>query len=89
LPVAVRIPYLVLLRAAAATLPSRIAGIVGVRSLPGDLEVGRVAVAALRWSLGASPDWRVALERVGAPRPAGVTFRQGLPPAPVTGAGRN
>jgi len=89
LPVAVRIPYLVLLRAAAATLPSRIAGIVGVRSLPGDLEVGRVAVAALRWSLGASPDWRVALERVGAPRPAGVTFRQGLPPAAVTGAGRN
>ena len=89
LPVAVRIPYLVLLRAAAATLPSRIAGIVGVRSLPGDLEVGRVAVAALRWSLGASPDWRVALERVGAPRPAGVTFRQGIPPAAVTGAGRN
>ena len=87
LPLAVRIPYLVLLRAAAATLPPRIAGIVGVRSLPGDLEVGRVAVAALRWSLGASPDWRVALERVGAPLPGGVTFRQGIPPAAVAAAG--
>jgi len=79
LPIAVRIPYLVLLRAAAATLPPRIADIVGVKSLPGDLEVGRVAVAALRWSLGASPDWRVALARVGAPRPKGVAFRQPVP----------
>jgi len=79
LPIAVRIPYLVLLRAAAATLPPRIAEIVGVKSLPGDLEVGRVAVAALRWSLGASPDWRVALARVGAPRPKGVAFRQPVP----------
>jgi len=89
LPIAVRIPYLVLLRAAAATLPPRIAGIVGVRSRPGDLEVGRVAVAALRWSLGASPDWRVALERMAAPLPTGVTFRQGLPTAVVASADAN
>lgn len=83
LPLAVRPAYGVLFRAAAATLPDPIREVVGVRSLPGDLEVGRVAVAALRWSLGSSPDWRLALQRTAAPAPTGVAFRTPPPRRPL------
>jgi len=70
LPPAIRAAYSVLLRAAAATLPGRIQEIVGLPSRPGDLTVGRAAVTALRWSVGSSPDWRLALARVrSAPPP--------------------
>jgi uncharacterized protein (DUF2236 family) len=79
LPFAVRAAYGLLFRAAVATLPDRIRRIVGVRTRPGDLEVGRMAVSRLRWALGASPDWQLALLRVGAPPPPGVRFRQPLP----------
>ncbi len=78
LPVAVRPAYQVLFRAAVATVPPRIREIVGLGSLPGDREVGRVAVSALRWSLGASPDWRLALMRTGGAPPPGVKFREPL-----------
>lgn len=67
-------------RAPRRTLPARIAEIVGVRARTGDREIGRTSVAALRWSLGSSPDWQLALVRVGAEPPQGVTFRQPLPP---------
>jgi uncharacterized protein (DUF2236 family) len=76
LPRAVRAGYALLFRAAAATLPDRIREIIGVSSRPGDLELGRAAVAALRWALGASPDWQLALLRTGAPTPPGVRLRQ-------------
>jgi uncharacterized protein (DUF2236 family) len=72
----VRAGYALLFRAAAATLPERIRQIIGVRSRPGDLQVGRAAVAGLRWALGASPDWQLALLRMGAPAPPGVRFPQ-------------
>jgi uncharacterized protein (DUF2236 family) len=78
----VRGPYALLFRAAAATLPDRIQQIIGVPSRPGDLQVGRAAVAALRWNLGASPDWQLALRRMAAPTPPGVHFRQ--PPRQVS-----
>jgi uncharacterized protein (DUF2236 family) len=65
LPPAIRAVYHVLLRAAIATLPSRIREIVGVPSRPGDLTAGRTAVTALRWALGSSPDWQMALARTG------------------------
>ena len=68
--------YGLLFRAAVATLPSRICSIIGVRAHPGDLQVGRAAVAMLRGALGASPDWQLALFRTGAPPPPGVNFRQ-------------
>ena len=42
----------------------------------------RVGVGGLRWMLGSSPSWDVALVRTGAPVPEGV-FRQPLP-APVS-----
>jgi uncharacterized protein (DUF2236 family) len=81
-----RVGYALLFRAAAATLPERIREIIGVRSRPGDLQVGQAAVAALRWALGASPDWQLALRRMGAPTPPGVHFRQ--PPRRVPSPGR-
>jgi uncharacterized protein (DUF2236 family) len=73
LPPAIRAAYQVLLRAAVATLPSRIQEITGLPSRPGDLTAGRAAVTALRWALGSSPDWQLALARTGStPAPAGA-----------------
>lgn len=76
LPFPVLTAYGLLFRAAVATLPTRICRIIGVRALPGDVQVGRAAVTVLRGALGASPDWQLALFRTGAPTPPGVRFRQ-------------
>jgi uncharacterized protein (DUF2236 family) len=81
LPPAIRAAYGLLFRAAAATLPAAISEVTGVWGRPGDRPVGVTAVTALRWALGASPDWQLALARTGAPAPPGVRFRQ---PMPVT-----
>lgn len=81
LPFGVRVVYGFLFRAAAATVPPRIREIVGIRAWPGAVPAGKVVTMALRASLGSSPSWRLALARVGAPEPGGVTFRQPLPPA--------
>ncbi len=80
LPVVVRPAYSVFFRAAAATLPVRVRRILGIGAVPGDIALGRAAVTALRWSLGSSPDWRLALARTGGSPPPGVSFRQ---PGPV------
>lgn len=72
-------------QARVGALPARIQAIAGVRARPGDLAAGRVAVAALRWSLGSSPDWQLALARTGAPAPPGVVFRQPRPTWSVQG----
>lgn len=64
LPLLVLPTYGLLFRAAVATLPPRIRRIVGVASRPGDLRVGRLSVAALRWTLGTSPDLTLARTRV-------------------------
>lgn len=77
LPPAIRAAYHVLLRAAIATLPSRIQQITGLPSRPGDRTVGRAAVTALRWALGSSPDWQLALARTGSHTRAAGT----VPPA--------
>jgi uncharacterized protein (DUF2236 family) len=76
----VRIAYGFLFRAAVATLPPRIREVIGVRAWPGAVWTGRVVTTMLRFSLGASPSWRIALVRVGVPEPPAVTFRQPLPP---------
>jgi uncharacterized protein (DUF2236 family) len=75
LPPTVRAAYGFLFRAAAATLPVRIRGILGLRGPRTDVEVGRLVVAALRQALRASPDWQLALMRTGASPPPGVRFR--------------
>jgi uncharacterized protein (DUF2236 family) len=82
LPAAARAPYQVLLRAAAATLPPRIAGVLGFRSYPGAITVGRSLVSLLRWSIGSSSSWWLALERVGVETPEGVRLRY---PPPIDG----
>lgn len=80
LPWHVRIAYRLLFLAAVATIPVRIRRALGLRKIPGSMAVGRLAVGALRWALGSSPSWHVALVRAGAPVPPG-TFRQPLPDA--------
>jgi uncharacterized protein (DUF2236 family) len=79
LPPAIRAAYHVLLRAAVATLPSRIQQITGLPSRPGDLTAGRAAVTTLRWALGSSPDWQLALARTRATPPPQARFRRPLP----------
>lgn len=79
LPLGVDAGYRVLFHAAAATLPERISAMLGVRSYPGAIGAGRGMINALRWSMGSSPSWWLALERVGADLPEGVRFRR--PPA--------
>ena len=66
---------------AVATLPSRIQEITGLPSRPGDLAAGRAAVTALRWALGSSPDWQLALARTGCHTPAACA----VPPATARG----
>lgn len=76
LPLVIRPAYSVFFRAAAATLPPRVRRILGIGAVPCDIALGRASVAALRWSLGSSPDWRLALARTGGSPPLGVGFRQ-------------
>jgi uncharacterized protein (DUF2236 family) len=88
LPLPVRAGYELLFRAAAATLPPRIGSVIGLEPGGHDARIGAAAVHSLRWALGSSPSWHVALVRAGAPVPEGL-FRQPLPiDAPITRAGR-
>lgn len=83
LPAGVNVGYRVLFHAAAATIPGRIQEILGVRAYPGAIPAANALVNALRWSMGSSPSWWLALERTGAQLPDGVDFRR---PPPATGA---
>ncbi len=78
LPLAVRPGYRLMFEAAVATLPPAVAEIVGTRPLPAGRVVGWAGVGSLRWMLGSSPSWHLALVRAGAPVPPGL-FRQPLP----------
>ncbi|HHC08953.1 MAG TPA: DUF2236 domain-containing protein [Actinobacteria bacterium] len=78
----VRVAYRLLAEAAVVTIPERIRRILGLVARPGARPAGRLAVAGLRWALGASPAWYRALRRVGAPIPEG-RFR----PARIAGLG--
>ena len=72
--------YNLLFHAAAATVPTRIATILGVKRYAWARPTGEALTRALRWSLGASPSWWLALQRTDAPIPADVTF---LRPPPI------
>ena len=61
----------------AGALPPAIASVIGLEAGRFDANVGSAAVRSLRWALGSSPSWHVALVRSGAPVPAG-RFRQPL-----------
>jgi uncharacterized protein (DUF2236 family) len=73
-----KVGYKTLFEAAVATIPTRVRSILGLTKVPGATIVGRVAVAGLRWALGYSPSWQLALVRTGAPIPD-RKFRQPLP----------
>jgi hypothetical protein len=77
--VPVKVGYRLLFDAAAATLPPRLAALVGLTPSVRRGRAGAATVRSLRWALGSSPAWQLALVRSGAPLPAGV-FRQPLPP---------
>ena len=79
----VKIAYRVLYQAAVATIPQRLGRILGVRRHPGAVVAGRVFVRFLRWNLGGSPSWQLALVRIGAPVPPGM-FKQ-APTVPPQG----
>lgn len=80
LPAPVRVGYHLLQGAAVATIPPVIRDVIGLSSTRGATEVGRLSVRSLRWALGSSPSWHLALERTGTPVPKG-RFRQPLPGA--------
>lgn len=72
---AIKTGYLTMLEAAVVTLPERMRGILGLRTKPGAELVGRAAVKGLRWALGHSPSWALALKRTGRDLPTGL-FRR-------------
>ena len=51
--------------AAAATVPTPVLDVLGIRRKPGAVLRGRLLIRALRAALGASPAWAAALERCG------------------------
>lgn len=71
-----KLGYKVLLEAAVATLPRRLLAILGLTRTPGAISAGRVAITGLRWALGYSPSWKLALIRTGTPLPEGRFKRQ-------------
>ncbi len=73
----VRAAYRLLFGAAAVTIPEKLRSAIGVEPGPRDEAIGRVALSSLRWALGSSPSWHVALVRTGGAIPDGV-FRQPL-----------
>lgn len=74
----VKAGYKLLYVAAVDTLPDRIADVIGLRPIRGAGRTGSAAVGSLRWALGSSPSWHLALVRAGAEVPPGK-FRQPLP----------
>jgi uncharacterized protein (DUF2236 family) len=74
----VRLGYRILQLGAVATIPRSLRRLLGVRRYPGAILLTRFMVWFLRWSLGSSPSWKLALVRVGADLPDGL-FRQPLP----------
>lgn len=65
----IKVGYMVLLEAAITTLPDRLAKILDVAPKPAARVVGQAAVSSLRWALGYSPSWALALQRVDAEVP--------------------
>jgi uncharacterized protein (DUF2236 family) len=74
----IKIGYKVLLEAAVATIPIRIRSILGLTKVPGAVTAGKAVTRGLRWALGSSPSWNLALIRCDAPVPEGL-FKQPLP----------
>lgn len=74
----VKIGYRLLFDAALTTIPTDIRHQLGVEPGKRARSIGKNATRALRWTLGASPSWQLALVRCDAPIPDGL-FRQPMP----------
>jgi uncharacterized protein (DUF2236 family) len=74
-----RVGYELLLQGAVATIPQPLRELIGVNPAPAADATGATMVKTLRWALGPSPVWKLALERSGAEVPAGV-FKRTLRP---------
>ena len=83
-----RAGYRLMLAGAVATLDDRIRTVLGLRHRRGGVAACQLVVRALRWGLGSSPSWHLALVRTGAPVPSG-RFRQPLPEGRVGSTGRS
>jgi uncharacterized protein (DUF2236 family) len=79
--------YRLLSVGAIAAMPDRLRAILGLRAVPGGAAASSTALSMLRWALGSSPSWHLALKRVGAPIPEGL-FTQRLPPLAAPESGR-
>ena len=87
LPLSVRLGYRLVFEAAVVTIPPVIRDIIGLSPTRGAQQIGSAAVGSLRWALGSSPSWHLALVRAGAPVPEGL-FRQPLPTGTQHGVDR-
>ncbi len=74
----VKIGYRLLFDAALTTISPELREQLGVEPGKRAAGIGATATDALRWALGASPSWQLALVRCEAPIPKGL-FRQPLP----------
>lgn len=74
----VKVAYHFLFEAAVTTIHQDIRDQLGLTVQSRAAAVGGKSVSALRWALGASPAWQIALVRCGEPIPSGL-FRQPLP----------
>lgn len=72
---ALKLGYKILRDAALVTIPDRLIQILGLVKPIGGQVVGKAAVSGLRWALGYSPTWRLALTRTESEIPDGL-FKQ-------------
>lgn len=77
LPIGVSLGYRLLFEAASSTIPAPMLDRLGLTASPRAARIGQVTARSLRWALGHSPSWHLALVRCGAPIPRG-RFRQPL-----------
>ena len=76
-PVGPGLGYQLLFGAALPTIPAPLLATMDLEVSTPRARAGAAALAALRWALGSSPSWHLALVRAGAPVPRGL-FRQPL-----------
>jgi uncharacterized protein (DUF2236 family) len=79
----VKLGYRLVLNAAIATIGPALREQLDLEAPPRARQIGEKSTRALRWALGASPSWHLALVRCDAPIP-NDTFRQPLPVAAVS-----
>lgn len=71
--------YRLLSAGAISTIPDRLRTILGLSTSPAGRWGGAAALRVLRWALGSSPSWRLALLRVGAEIPEGLFTQRPIP----------